>query len=253
MATKLKTQDDSPGELRRKARERFATANRLEAEYLRSLNYLTRQIDHMVKNMGHKPNDLQALLRKYSETIKPWAQSIAEKMVTRIARTDERAWIQLGRSVGRSLREELQSAPTGMTLQKFLNEQVILITSLPLEAAQRVHTLTMEGLADSTRAEEIANEILKTGEVTKSRAKLIARTEVARTASGLTLARAAHVGVTHYIWRTSKDTDVRKSHKEMDGQIIPLDKAPTLSDGTTTHAGQIYNCRCYAEPIISED
>ena len=93
---------------------------------------------------------------------------------------------------------------------------------------------------------------METGKVTESRAKLIARTEIARTASGLTMARATHVGATHYIWRTSGDADVRNSHKEMNGKVIPFSKAPTLSDGTASHAGMIYNCRCYAEPILTD-
>ena len=137
-------------------------------------------------------------------------------------------------------------------LRQFLSEQVKLITSLPLDAAQRVHELTLQGITEGTRAKAIAAEILKTGRVTESRAKLIARTEVARTASGLTMARAVHVGCTHYYWRTSGDSDVRKSHKEMNGMIVPFNHPPTLSDGTTTHAGQIFNCRCWIQPLLED-
>ena len=81
---------------------------------------------------------------------------------------------------------------------------------------------------------------------------LIARTEVARTASGLTEARARHVGSDGYFWRTAKDADVRDSHRQMEGKFVKWNEPPTLSDGTVTHAGQIYNCRCYAEPVINE-
>lgn len=254
----MKVKDVTMAEQRRQARERFAVAERMEAEYLRSLRQLTRQIDHIVKAMApngvvKNSNELQQVLTQYSRTIEPWARAVAEKIVLRIARKDEFAWMHLGKSIGRSLRKEIQEAPTGQFLQQFLNEQVTLITSLPLDAAQRVHKLTLEGITEGTRAKEIAVEILKTGKVTESRAKLIARTEVARTASGLTMARALHVGATHYYWRTSGDSDVRKSHKEMNGKIIPFGQAPTLSDGSVTHAGQIYNCRCYIEPILTED
>ena len=96
----------------------------------------------------------------------------------------------------------------------------------------------------------MAAEIARSGEVTESRAMLIARTEVARANSMITEARAASVGSTHYIWRTAEDERVRESHAEMEGQVVAWDTPPTLSDGTTTHAGQIYQCRCYAEPII---
>jgi SPP1 gp7 family putative phage head morphogenesis protein len=257
MATKADQTKEAKA-ARRKARERFALAERLEAEYLRALRKLTKQIDSIVKSMApagvvRDSAELQRVLKNYAAAIEPWARSIAEKMLAKIAKKDEAAWTQLGKNMGRELRKEIQEAPTGNALRTFLNEQVHLITSLPLEAAERVHKLTLEGITGAKRASEVQREILQTGNVTESRAKLIARTEIARTASGLTMARALHVGSTHYVWRTSGDVDVRKSHKEMDGSVIPWGTAPILSDGSQTHAGMIYNCRCYAEPILTED
>jgi SPP1 gp7 family putative phage head morphogenesis protein len=254
MSKLMKTRDDlDPKELRKQARERFAIANRLEAEYLRALRMLTRQIDHMVKSMPGRPRELQKMLQDYAKTIEPWARSVAEKMLLRLARKDESAWIQLGRHIGRELRKEINEAPTGEMLRKFLDEQVVLITSLPLEAAQRVHTLSLEALITSTRAKEIAAEIMKTGKVTESRARLIARTEVARVASGLTLARSAHVGVTHYTWCTSGDMDVRESHQKMNGKVIPIDQPPEVEPGKHYHPGQFPNCRCWPSPIFSDE
>jgi len=227
-------------------------------EYLRSLRQLTRQIDHIVKGMapgGMVGNsiELQRVLRQYGEAIEPWARSVAEKMLARAARKDEAAWIQLGKTMGKSLRKELNDAPTGDFLRQFLNEQVVLITSLPIEAAERVHKLTSEALVSGRRADDIAKDILQTGKVTESRAKLIARTEVARTASGLTMARAKFVGCTHYVWRTSADGDVRSAHKKMNGAVIPWDHPPEVEPGMRYHAGMIYNCRCYPDPILTEE
>lgn len=137
-------------------------------------------------------------------------------------------------------------------MQGRLAEQVALIKSLPIEAAQRVHALTIEGLENGTRAAEIAKEIRRSGEVSESRANLIARTEVSRTASALTQARAQHIGSEGYIWRTSGDSDVRHSHAQMNGRFVRWDSPPTL-DGMTGHAGEYPNCRCYPEPVIPEN
>lgn len=245
-------------EERRKARERFQLAERLETEYLRALRKVTKQVDNIVKEMApggvvNNSVQLQNILRGYAKLIEPWAESVARRMLKRIADKDENAWAKLGKSLGIGLRKEINEAPTGVFFQMFMQEQVRLITSLPIEAAERVHKLTTEGMiAGGRRASEIQNDILETGSVTESRAKLIARTEVARTASALTMARAKHVGGTHYIWRTSGDADVRKSHKDMNGAVIPWDTPPILSDGSQTHAGMIYNCRCYPEPILTD-
>lgn len=173
-------------------------------------------------------------------------------MLADVSARDSQTWMELSGELSKALRDEIRNAPTGELMREMLAEQVTLIKSLPLEAAQRVHDLTLKGIEDGTRAKEIAKEIARSGEVSMNRANLIARTEVARTASKLTEARATHIGSEGYIWRTSKDSDVRHSHKEMEGKYVRWDTPPKLSDGTVTHAGQIYNCRCYPEPVIPE-
>jgi SPP1 gp7 family putative phage head morphogenesis protein len=250
-------------QLKRQARERYAVASRVERDYLRNIRKLTNQIDHMVKGMVNikmtqyelerAQARLQAMLRQYGETITPWAESAAEKMVKRVESIDENNWTRLGKQINRSLRKELQDAPVGETLRSFMAEQVVLIKSLPIEAAERVHKMTLEGITTGERASSIAAKILETGSVTKSRAQLIARTEVARTASGLTMARSKHVGATHYYWRTSGDGDVRASHKKFNGRIIAWDDPPEVDPGYRYHAGMFPNCRCYPEPILEEE
>ena len=258
MSAILATRDDhnSPQQ-RRIARERFANAQRLENEYMRSLRYLTRQIDHIVKTMapsGDLKNsaELQRVLSDYSRTITPWAKSVADKMLYRIAKKDEQSWSKMGLEISRALRKEIQSAPTGQALHKFLGEQVHLITSLPMQAAQRVHELTIEASFNSQRASEVAKQVLETGSVTESRAKLIARTEIARVASGLTMVRAQHIGCTHYTWRSSEDGDVRPSHKAMNGKVIEFAIMPEVEPGKRYHAGMFPNCRCWISPILPD-
>lgn len=199
-----------------------------------------------------KAQQIVQALYSYADLIDPWAQSVAGYMLADTARRDEQMWKRNAKEMGIALRAEIQQAPTGHLLQTLLNENVALIKSIPREAAERVHEMTLSGLVDSRRAAEIAREILRTGEVTEARARTIARTEVARTASLLTEARARYVGSEAYIWHATKDGRTRDSHAEMDGKVVRWDSPPRLSDGTVTHAGQIFNCRCWAEPIIPD-
>lgn len=172
-------------------------------------------------------------------------------MLADVSRRDEAVWASLSRDMSYALREEIKRAPTGEALKRLLDEQVNLITSLPTRAAQRVHKLALEARVDGSRASSIAKEIMRSGDVTKSRANLIARTEVARTASGLVQARATYVGSEGYIWRTAQDSDVRKSHKKMSGKFVRWDQPP-VTDNLVGHAGQLPNCRCYPEPVLPE-
>lgn len=173
-------------------------------------------------------------------------------MLSEVNRRDEAAWMQNAADLSRELRLEIRTAPTGATMQALMAEQVSLIKSIPLDAAQRVHELTIEGIEDSTRASEISKAIQASGDVAKSRADLIARTEVSRAASTLTEARALHVGSPGYFWRTAEDGDVRESHQRMKDKFVAWSDPPTL-DGMKGHAGQFPNCRCYPEPVIPED
>ena len=243
--------------LKKKAKRRFEVATRMELDYRRAIRKLTQQINHMIKGMQQPDGTidtglLNRMLRKYSETIQPWAESVASKMIAKVAAVNESNWIQSSQDLGKELKKELQTAPTAQFFAEMKREQVKLITSLPIEAAERVHHLVMEAQLSGKRADEIAKEILRTGEVTSNRAKLIARTEVARTAASLTQVRAKHIGSTHYIWRTSQDGDVRESHKKMANKVIAWDSPPEVDPGKRYHAGMFPNCRCYPEPIINE-
>lgn len=250
-------------DLRESARERaaFSGARRAETTYSVALRKIARQIDELVEGSGVTSEDgeinaaavpgLQHVLASYASVIEPWGRAVARRMLTEVARRDETAWRSLADRMGRSLSEEIRQAPTGEIFRQLLAEQVGLIKSLPLEAGQRVHALTIQALSDSTRASEIAKEIERSGHVARSRAMLIARTEVGRAATGLTMARALHIGSTHYIWRTAGDADVRKEHRELDGRPIAWDEPPVAGpNGQRYHAGAGPNCRCFCEPII---
>lgn len=198
------------------------------------------------------PGPLIQTLKQYAQTIEPWAQSVATFMVADVARRDKAMWSRNAKEMSSGLRREIMEAPTGETLRQLQESQVGLIKSIPLEAAERVHQLSQEAMIASIRPADIAKKILETEAVSASKARGIARTEVARAASNMVQARAEFVGSEGYIWRTSGDLDVRDSHREMEGKYVRWSQPPTL-DGLTGHAGTLPNCRCFAEPIFPDD
>lgn len=239
-------------------RANFAASKKAEQDFARHLRKIAAKVGHLVEQFDpenpEEMTELEHMLQQYAEVIKPWARAVSRRMLADASRRDEKEWRKISKVMSISVRKETnRNHPVGRVLRALHEEQVALITSLPLEAAQRVHELTIKNLSTGGRAKEIAKEILRSGEVTKSRANLIARTEVARSSSMLTQARAEVIGSEGYIWRTSHDQDVRPAHKKMEGKFVRWDSPPHLEDGTVTHAGQIYNCRCYPEPVIPDD
>lgn len=192
---------------------------------------------------------LERALRAYAEMLGPWAQSVASVMLADVNRRNYKLWKTNAEEMSKSIKLELQTAPTGRALARLMTEQVKLIRSIPATAAERVHEMAMERLSTSERSKTMVSEILELGQITERRAKMIARTEVARANANLTQARAEYTGSEGYIWRTAGDHDVRESHKEMDGKYVRWDTPPT-TDKLVGHAGTLPNCRCTAEPVL---
>lgn len=220
---------------------------------------LTRLATHVGEIIGGFPaGDPEALptieqmLRRYAEALTPWATVTASKMIEEVNFRDLDMWRAASKEISAGLRREIMLGSTGNIMQSLLDEQVSLIRSIPIEAAKRVHKLTLEGLENGSRFPEIAKKIQESGEVARSRAILIARTEVARTASVLTEARATLAGSTHYMWMTSGDGTVRPDHKKLGGRIFAWDNPPIADEasGERANPGCIFNCRCWAKPIL---
>jgi SPP1 gp7 family putative phage head morphogenesis protein len=232
-------------------------ARAAESSYNSRLRQVAKQIDAIVRGLAPdgvvRDDSVVRTLRGYSDLIMPWARTVAAAMLADVGRRNARAWKAQSEEMSKALRAEILGAPTGSIYAALMEEQVGLITSLPLESADRVHKLTTEALMTSQRSASIAKEILRTGEVSASRAKLIARTEVARTASTLTRARAEFAGSEGYIWRTSGDMDVRDTHRALNGKFIRWDDPPkTDANLAPYHAGCGPNCRCYPEPVLAD-
>lgn len=230
-------------------------SRKAETQYARQLRKIAQHVGDIVNGFPAgspaSAGPINDALSRYADLITPWASQVASRMIEDVNLRDKSMWADVSKQLSEGIRRELQNAPIGGLTSELLAGQVTLIRSIPLEAAQRVHELTLEGLSDSTRASEIAKEIQKSGTVATSRANLIARTEVSRTASALTEARARHVGSEGYFWRIVGDKDTRDSHYKMRNKFVRWDSPPRL-DNLIGHAGCLPNCRCYPEPVLPE-
>jgi SPP1 gp7 family putative phage head morphogenesis protein len=240
----------------KKQRRAFQEVRRAEQSYARQLRSVAQQIGFITKGLTPRggipdPIVLERVMRSYSETLGPWAKTVAQRMLDDVSRRDWAVWRTMADTMSIAMQEEIKNAPTGQAMRQLLQEQVHLIQSMPIEAAQRAQKLALRVHQSGERYGSIVDQIARTGHVTKSRAQLIARTEVARAASGMVQARATFVGSEGYIWRTSQDADVRYSHKKMSGKFVRWDQPP-VTDGMHGHAGQLPNCRCYPEPVLPE-
>jgi SPP1 gp7 family putative phage head morphogenesis protein len=121
---------------------------------------------------------------------------------------------------------------------------------------QQIAESQREGVRPETIAKQLRERV---PQLTRSRAALIARTEVAKATTGLTEARSEEMGIGWYLWSTSRDSRVRPSHRKMQNVLVAWNDPPSpeLLIGEKSvgryHAGEIYNCRCDAQPAVTLD
>jgi SPP1 gp7 family putative phage head morphogenesis protein len=247
---------------RRAARERFAKVRYAERQYSMHLGSVGRNIGSIVRGFAAKGrifdrSALEEALLGYSNLLRPWAQAVAERMIADVSARDLSAWKHFTGEIGRSLFRELKEAPTGYAHQKILDEQVHLISSLPLDAAKRVHVLTREALVSGRRAEEIAKDIEQLGNVSVSKARQIARGEVGRTATAFVQVRAQSIGSDGFKWRGTLDSVERPEHVKLEGTFHPWNNPPVAGKGkggvpVRYLPGAGGGCRCWPEPQIPD-
>ena len=233
----------------------FGNWKSFERDYERQLRKVSGEIRRILE-AAKTDAELKLAEKRLGEYVKllaPWADIQAESMVMRVYEANERRWGKYVKQYGFNLREAMTKGNIGQTVTKMIREAADYIKSLPLDEARRVGTIAKEAAMYGMRPEAIEERIKNEGDVTDSRARLIARTEVARSNSVLVRARAESLGSRAYIWQTAEDSRVRESHMEMNGKVCYWNDPPELSDGTKTHPGQIFNCRCIALPLLSDE
>ena len=121
-----------------------------------------------------------------------------------------------------------------------------LIKSLPTQFLEKSRQLTLNGVTSGRRYEDVAADIQKQLNATASRAKLIARDQMAKVNAAITEAKQSALGIEEYEWVTAGDERVRPSHRANNGKIFRWDDPPSA----TGHPGTDVACRCTARPII---
>jgi SPP1 gp7 family putative phage head morphogenesis protein len=243
--------------------ELWKPKQRIEKAYQRSITNLLNSVWDNVRNITD-PLEIEQTIRNIvsSKVFKSYAESAAMKMVTGLFTDNGRTWRQAskanmqGKLIHEMLKKQL-AGRVGAGVQQQIDRNARLIITLPIDVAQQVTNHIKERSLAGKRANTIAEEIQQMFPgSSKARAALIARTEVSKTSTALTRARSENIGIRWYVWKTSDDGRVRSSHKHMSDVLIPWSSPPSperlegLRSVGHYHAGEIWNCRCYAEPLI---
>lgn len=241
--------------------------NKVENDYRKALNKFTTAFKKLA-GTSNSIGEFQERMLKFQQSseFERMVFLAVKNMVTPIATMNMRTWREAAKRASRSpmlykmLLEEINSG-LARDIEKQIHENSLLIRTLPSDVADKVTKDIYRESLQGLRSSEIAKHISKyTNQYAKASAKLIARTETSKTMSALTEARAKDLNLNWYVWRTEQDGDrVRPSHRIMEGVLVNFSDPPSperlagLPSVGTYHAGNIWNCRCYEEPLLEID
>lgn len=243
--------------------------NRIESEYRRALNRFSKSIEQELQGIDD-PQEIVRRIRQISERREYAAlcDELARSMVTGIYKKTAASWREAARQSTRSaviyhsIKEELHGN-VGTVFYNKMAENAALVKNFPRVIAQNLTRQIQNEALGGRRAEDIAAELMQQyRDKSEAQVRLIARTTVSQTQAALTQARSENLGIEWYIWRTSGDGRVRDSHRDMDGVLCrwsdpPNSEALFRQKGVAPYgrynAGETFNDRCYAEPVVSPD
>ncbi|MFT8350043.1 phage minor head protein [Clostridium saccharoperbutylacetonicum] len=249
------------------AKDLWEPKRRIEIVYQRSLRLIMRKLEKELKGKTTLASILKTI-KKFmkSEEFNNHAYASAKKMVTSVFTDEGKTWRTAanvnskGRQIYEALKHEIDTTPIGISIREQTERNATLIKSMPERIRVEITDIVARESINGRRASEIAEDLQERfPEMLKAKADLIARTETSKTSTALTKARCDNLGIKAYIWRSSEDGRVRDSHKKMDDVIIFWNDPPSpealVSEKNVGHyhPGNIYNCRCYPEPIIRLD
>lgn len=245
--------------------DKWKPRSRAERRYETSLKQLSRQMVDNIRNLSTLADIVNALKEM---TTQPWFRQIAAQearsMVKMVVVENAQTWRQAARK-GQRAREifkVLRSEVDGSgKFAGIVSENSKLIRTLPDTLAKSISQKAATEAMAGRRNAEIVSEILREApDLAQYQAVRTARTEVAKAHSTVTQIRSEELGIDWYVWETSQDQRVRSSHDIMQGVVCAYSHPPSperllgqKKPPAPYHPGNIYNCRCYAAPVVDVD
>lgn len=213
---------------------------------------LTARLDAERADDGLTAAMLLEVIRKAVQRIRlPIPESLLSRIARQIetfsSRETQRAVERAAAKAGRLAvpRIDPSGGATDATRAAWIRRNVDLITSIDERYFSDIEAVVSEAARTGTRSEVLAKDLQRRYQVSRSRAKLIARDQTAKLNGQIARRQQEALGVSGYIWRTSEDERVRDTHEPLNGTRQSWARAPSVG-----HPGEDFQCRCTAEPVL---
>lgn len=145
----------------------------------------------------------------------------------------------------------------GRIAEEYTENMRLYIKDFTEKEIVKLRKSVQESAFKGLRQDELVKQIQSSFDVTRNKAKFLARQETALLMTKFKQDRYEDAGVHEYIWKCvagSKNHPVRPWHKALENKKFRWDNPPiTTKPGEAVkrnNPGQDYNCRCYAVPVV---
>lgn len=259
--------------------EAVAPSKRAEVYYRAQIDHLIQSMLDQILDSVRKPrlNDteevgdddsaarlLAALTALSNKDITQSATRVAMGFIGRSnTQNKERFTRSMQRARGIDIASIVNEMNLGDTMAKAIKDNIDLIKSIKTDFINDIGAQVFEDFKKGKRQSDLIADIYERGNVTKSRAKLIARDQTAKVNSAFNEARNRKLGFDVYKWSGGNDERQRQSHRVLNGMLCKYSDPTVYSDdnGKTWkkrssigayigNPGTDYQCRCLDQPQI---
>lgn len=230
---------------RRQAVKLLSPPRTVEDAYVRALRGKMRTLhSEAVRHLGLRqdaaqvPGDFRAFVEHMAKLLAVQITPAFDEMVRRVVAANDRGL----RALGVDLRQVIGLEAV---ITHFREENVNLMVRAGRSYADDVMKVMSAPDAWGMRVEELAARIAERGDVSESRAELIARDQTLKMNGQVNRCRQQGAGVEKYIWSTSLDERVREEHRALEGQTFAWNAPPSVG-----HPGEDIQCRCVPLPVL---
>lgn len=213
-----------------------------------------------IENFARMSGKMEELFRKIRQTLesKIGLFDIARRMNSLANKTRLLTVKEWKKAIGKALGIDItQDYYLGdfyqQQLEKWISDNVDLIKSIPKDCLSEMKQVIYEGYVSGKPVTAISKDIQSRYQVSKSKARLIARDQIGKLNGDIEKYQQTDAGIRKYQWRTAGDSRVRDSHRRLDKKIFSWDDPPEVAPGRYCHPKQDYQCRCMANPIFEKD
>lgn len=198
------------------------------------------------------------------EQIEEKAKLLATRFVTKVHYQNKTQFTRnFQNAFGIDLSSIIEKEALSDTLAVAVQKNVNLITSIKNDFINDIGSNVFTNYKKGFRHSELINEIRARGNVSYSRAKLIARDQTAKINADFEEERNKKLGFDIYKWKGTGDERERDSHVVLNNMLCKYSDSTVYSDdegktwkkrktigGYIGKCGEDYQCRCLAIPYI---